>query len=140
MAITGSYVKDLLLQRVSWSPECRKLDYCLWHGLSRLCYHLAVRRMARVLLPLAWAISSWLLYGCTPNGVSIIAFGLGYLTFVIVWMYAAWREYYCLWPGLSHLWYRTAVRRKAHVLLPLAWPVSSFLFLWMYAVWCKKRS
>ena len=68
MAITGSYVKHLLLQRVSWSQNA----------------------------------DNW-----------IIGFGMGYLTFVIVWLYAAWREYYCLWPGLSHLDYCKAVRQMA---------------------------
>ena len=50
-----------------------------------------------------------------PYGASIIAFGLGYLIFVIVAMYVVWREYYCLWPGLRHSCNRIAVRR-------MAWP------------------
>ena len=131
--------------------------YCLWPGLSHLCYRLDVRRMARVLLPLAWAISSLLSYGCTPYGASIIAFDLGYVTFVTVLLYAAWREDYCLWPGLSLFCYPMAVRRVARVLLPLAWAMSPllpsgctlhgasiiafglgyliFVTLWLYAVW-----
>ena len=90
--------------------------YCPWPGLAHLCYRVAVRCMVRVLLPLAWVISSLLPYGHTPYGVSIIAFGLVYLIFVIGWMYAVWREYYCLWPGLSHFCYRMAVHRMARVL------------------------
>ena len=88
---------------------------------------MAVPRKARVLLPLAWATSSLPSYGCTSSGASIIAFGLGYLIFAIIWPYAVWREYYCLWPGLPHLCHRMAVRRMARVLLPLAWVNSSLL-------------
>ena len=84
--------------------------YCLWPGLPHLCNPMAVRRMAQVLLPLASAISSFLSYGCTPYGASMIAFGLGYLIFGIARLYAVRRRYYCLWPGLSHLSYRMAVR------------------------------
>ena len=32
--------------------------YCLWPGLIHLCYHMAVPRMVRVLLPLGWVMSS----------------------------------------------------------------------------------
>ena len=55
----------------------------------------------------------------------MIAFGLGYLIFAIVWLHAIWHEYYCLWPGLIRLCYHVAVRRMARVLLPLAWVTSS---------------
>ena len=86
---------------------------------------MAVRRMARVLLHLAWATSSLPSYGCTSYGASIIAFGLGKFIFVIIWPYAVWRRYSCFWPVLPHLCHRVAVRRMAQVLLPLAWVDSS---------------
>ena len=98
-----------------------------------------VRCMAQVFLPLAWVITSLLLFGSTPYGASIM-----------------WREY-CPWLGLAHLCYRVAVRCMARVLLPLAWVISSllpyghtpygasiaafglvdliFVIGWMYAVW-----
>ena len=103
---------------------------------------MAVRRMAQALLPLAWVNSSLSTYGCMPYGASIIAFGLGYLNFAIVWLYIVRREYYCLWPGFIHrcwceyscLWlgfpqlcHRMAVRCMGRVLLPLAWVDSSLL-------------
>ena len=95
--------------------------YCLWPGLAHLCHHVAVHRLARVFLPLAWVNSSLLSYGHTPYGASIIAFSLGYLMFATVRRYVVWREYYyCLWPGLIHLWVHMAVCRMARVLMPLA--------------------
>ena len=99
--------------------------YCFWPGLPHLCNRMAVRHMARVLLPLAWVISFWGSYGCTWYGASMIAFGVGYLIFAIVALYVVWREYYCLWPGLPHLCNPVAVRRVARVLLPSAWVTSS---------------
>ena len=87
---------------------------------------MAVRCMARVLLPLARVNASVFSYGCTPYGASIIASGLGDLIFV-VWLHVVWREYYCLSPGLPLLCYGMAVRRMERVLLPLAW-VNSPLF------------
>ena len=86
---------------------------------------MAVRRTARVLLHLAWVNSSLLSYGCTLYGVSIIAFGLGYLIFAMVWLYVVRRKYYCLWPGSIHLCYHMAICDMAQVLLPLAWVTSS---------------
>ena len=84
---------------IVWLYVVRREHYCIWPGLTHLCYHMAVRRMARVLLPLpglihlchhmaarrmaqvllplAWATSSFPSYGCTSSGASIIAFGLG---------------------------------------------------------------
>ena len=100
---------------VVWREYC-----CLWPGLTHLCYCMAVRCMARVLLPSSWVNSSLLSYGCTPYGASIHAFSLGYLIFAIVWLYAVWREYYCLWPGLPHLCHRMAARHMVRVLLPVA--------------------
>ena len=50
---------------------------------------------------------------------------LGYLIVVIIWLYVVWRKYYCLWPGLPHLYNRMAARRVARVLLPLTWVTSS---------------
>ena len=102
------------LLRVVWREH-----YCLWPGLPHLCRPVAVRRLARVFLPLAWVNSSLLSYGRTPYGASIIAFGLGYLMFATIWRYVVWREHYCLWP-LIHLCYHMAVRCLARVLLPLA--------------------
>ena len=86
---------------------------------------MAVRRMARVLLPVARANQSLLSYGCTLYGASINAFGLGYFIFAIVWLYVVWRQYYCRWPGLIHLCSRMAVRHMARVVLPLAWVTSA---------------
>ena len=99
-----------------WRKYC-----CLWPGLPHLCHRMAVRSMARALLPLAWLNSSF------PYGASIIAFGLGYLIFAIVWLYVVWREYHCLWPGLTHLCHHMAVRRMTRVLLPLAQVTSCLL-------------
>ena len=76
---------------------------------------MAVGRTARVLLPLARVNASVISYGCTPHGASIVAVGLGYLTFAMVWLHVVWREYCCLWPGLIHLCYHKAVRRLARV-------------------------
>ena len=86
---------------------------------------MGVCRMARALLPLAWVNSSLLIHGCAPYGVSIIAFGVGYLIFAIVWLYVVLREYYCHWPGLIHFCYHMAVRHMARASLPLAWVASS---------------
>ena len=88
---------------------------------------MAVRRMARALLPLTCVNSSLLSRGCTTYGTSSIDFGLGYLNFGIVWLYVVRREYYCLWPELIHLFNQLAVPRMAQVLLPLAWVDSSLL-------------
>ena len=78
---------------IVWLNAAWREYYCLWPGLSHLGYRMAVLRMARILLPLAWAISPFLSSGCTPHGASIIAFGLGYLIFVILWLY---KNYLCL--------------------------------------------
>ena len=43
-------------------------------------------------------------------GTRTVAFGMGHQVFDSAWLCATWREYYCLWPGLSHLCYRMAVR------------------------------
>ena len=99
--------------------------HCLWPGLPQLCDRMAVRRMARVLLPLACVNSSLLSYGCTSYGASMIFFGLGNLIFAIVWLYIIWRKYYCIWPALTHLCYHMAVRHMARALLPLVWVTSS---------------
>ena len=109
---------------VTWLHAVWREHHSLWPGLPHLCHRMAVRRMAQVLLPLASAISSFLSYGCTPYGASIIAFGLGYLIFTVVWLYVVCREYYCLWPRLTHLRYHMAIRHMARVLLPLAWVTS----------------
>ena len=50
---------------------------------------------------------------------------MGYLIFVVIWLYVVWREYYCLWPGLPHLCHRMAEGYMARALLPLAWITSS---------------
>ena len=133
--------------------------YCLWPRLIHRCRHMAVRRMAWVLLPLAWLTSFLPSYGCTSYGASIVAFALGYFIFVIIWLYAIWREYYCLWPGLPQLYHRMAVRCTVRVLLPLAWVDSSWssygcisygasmiafgvdylilAIVWLYVVWLE---
>ena len=43
---------------------------------TSFCHRMAVCRLAHVLLPLAWVNSSLLSYGRTPYDASIIAFGL----------------------------------------------------------------
>ena len=86
---------------------------------------MAVRRMARVLLPLVWVNSSSLSHGNTPYGASIIAFGLNYIIFAISLLHVVWREHYRRWPGSVHLYDLMAVRRVARVLLPLARVTSS---------------
>ena len=48
-------------------------------------------------------------------GASIIAFGLGYPMFAIVSLYVIWREYHCLWPGLYPFRDPMAVRGMAPV-------------------------
>ena len=102
-------------------------DYgCLWPMLPHLFHRMALRRTARALLRLAWVSSSLIvIIWLYPYGESIIAFGLGYLIFAIVWLYVIWREHYCFWPGLIHLCYHVAVPHMARVLLPLAWATSS---------------
>ena len=87
---------------------------------------MAVRRLVRVLLLLAWVTPSLQSYGCTSYGASMIACGLGYILFGILWLYVVWRQYDCLWRGLPDLCNRSAVRRMARVLLPLAWVTSSW--------------
>ena len=105
-------------------PVWRKY-YCPWPGLPHLCHCMAVLGMVPALLPLAWLNSSLLSCGCARYGASIIAFGLRYLMFAIVLLYVVWRAYYYLWPGLIHLCFHMAIRRMAPLLLPLAWATSS---------------
>ena len=88
---------------IVWVYAVWREHSCLLPGLPRLCHHMAVCRMARVLLPLAWVTSSLPSYSCMSYGASIIAVGLGYLIFAIVWLNVMWREHYCLWPGSHHL-------------------------------------
>ena len=57
-------------------------------------HRMVLRRMARAISLLAWVNSSLLSDGCTPYAASTIAFGLGYLSFAIVWLYVVRREYY----------------------------------------------
>ena len=66
-----------LIFDIAWLYVVWREYFCLWPGLIHLCYHIVVGHMARVLLNLAWVNSSFLLYGRTPYGASIIAFGLG---------------------------------------------------------------
>ena len=119
-----------------WPYAVWRMCYCLLPGLPHLCHRMDVRRMARVLLPLAWFDSSLLSYGCTLYGVSIIAFGLGHLIFAIVCLYVVGREYYCLWPGLIHfviIW-AYAVWREHYCL----WPgLPHLCHPWLYVVWCE---
>ena len=104
---------------ITWLYAVRREYDCLWFMLSHLCCRMAVRCMARVSLRLAFVFSALLSHCCTPcvasivghgpgchifaivrcppHGTSIVAFGLGYLSFVIVWLYDVGREYYCLW-------------------------------------------
>ena len=96
--------------------------------------------MARVSLPLARVSSSLLSYGYTLYGASIIAFGLGHLIFVIVWPYAAWREYYMarviIFLGQGQLIFVIvrlyAVWREYYCL----WrSYHIFVIVWLYAIW-----
>ena len=96
-----------------------------WVNSSLLSYGWAP--YAGVLLPLAWVTSSLASYGCTPYGAIMIAFGLCYHIFAIVWLHVVWRKHCCLWPGLPHFCHCMAVRRMARALLPLAWLNSSLL-------------
>ena len=48
---------------------------------------MAVRHMARLWLPLAYVTTYLPSYGLMSYNGSIIAFGLGYLIFVIIWQY-----------------------------------------------------
>ena len=134
-----------LIFAIVWLHAIWHEYYCLWPGLIRLCYHVAVRRMARVLLPLAWGTSSlpsmaicrmarvllhlaWvnsplLSDGCMLYGASMLSFGLGYLVFAIALLHVVWHEYHCLWPGLLQLRFCMAVRRTARVSLPLDWVI-----------------
>ena len=75
---------------IIWLYAVWREYHCLWPGVSQLCHCMAVRRTARVLLPLAWINSPLLSYGCTSYGASIIALGLGYLIYAIVWLYVVW--------------------------------------------------
>ena len=77
---------------VTWLHAVWREHHSLWPGLPHLCHRMAVRRMARVLVSLAWLYSSLLSYDCAPYGASIIAFGLGHLSFAIAWLYVVWRE------------------------------------------------
>ena len=52
-----------LIVAIVWLYVVWREYYCLWPGLLHLCYHMAVRRMARVLLPLARVTSTFLLCG-----------------------------------------------------------------------------
>ena len=45
---------DYLMFATVWRYVVWREHYCFWPGLIRLCYHMAGRRMARVLLHLAW--------------------------------------------------------------------------------------
>ena len=94
-------------------------DYdCLWPMLPHFCHHMALRRLAQALLPLAWDNSFLLSCGCTRMARVLVSLAWVYLIFAIVWLYVRWREHYCLWPGLIHLCDHMAVPRKARVLLP----------------------
>ena len=74
---------------------------------------MVVRRMAQVLLPMAWAktliIINMYTASCTSYGVSIIAFGAGQRKPEIIMLYCArpeqlyplWLEYNCLWRRLE---------------------------------------
>ena len=90
---------------------------------------MAVRRTVRVLLPLAWVNSSLLSYGRMPYGTTIIAFGLGYVIFAIVWLYVVRREYYCFWLGLTHLCCYGAS------IIAFGSGYLMFATVWQYAVW-----
>ena len=57
---------------IVWLHDVWRKYYCLWHGSSHPCYRMDVRRMARVLLPVAPDVSSLFEYGSTMFRVSII--------------------------------------------------------------------
>ena len=118
----GYLIFAIVWLRIVWHEYC-----CLWLGLIHFCYHVAVRCMARVSLPLAWVTSTLRSYGRTPYGASIIALGMCQLIFVIIWLYLVWRKYDFLWPGLPHFCHRMAVHHMARVLLHMACVDSSLL-------------
>ena len=62
----GSVIFAVVWLYIVW-PEY----HCLWPGSIHLCYHMAVCRLARVLLPLAWVTSYLLLHGCTSYGFCV---------------------------------------------------------------------
>ena len=113
--VQGQFIFAIVWLNVIWRDH-----YCNWPGLPHICHRMVVRRMPEIFLPLAWVTSSLPGCCCRPCGASIIAFVLGHLIFASVWVYVAWREQYCLWPGLTHFCHHTAIRRMARVLLPLA--------------------
>ena len=98
---------------IIWLSASWREYFCVWPGLPQLCHRTAVRCTVRVLSPLAWVNSSWFSYGRTSYAASMVAFGLGYLIFAIIWLCVVWFEYYCLWPGLVYLCFHVAVRRIA---------------------------
>ena len=124
-----------LIFAIVWLYVVWREYHYLWPGLIHLCYHMAVRHMVRVFLPLAWVTSCLPPYGGTPYGTSIIAFGLGYLIFRIVWLlYVLWRDYQCLWPGLVHLWLYGCTLYGASI---IAFGLGHLIcaIVWLYAVW-----
>ena len=57
------------------------------------------------------------------------------LIFGIIWLYAIWRDYDCLWPMLPHFCHRMALCCVAQALLPLARVNSSLLSYMAVPVW-----
>ena len=88
--VQGEVIFDIIRLYAVWHEHS-----CLWPRLPHLCHCMVVCRMARVSLYVAWVNSSLLSHSNTPYGVSIIAFGLGYLIFAILWLYVVWRKHCC---------------------------------------------
>ena len=65
----------------------------------------------------------------------MIAFGLGHLIFVIVWLHIVWHEYCCLWSGLPRLCDCMAVRRVAPSVIVFGLDYPIFVIVCMHGVW-----
>ena len=107
-----------------------------WVNSSLLSYGLAP--YAGVLLPLAWVTSSLASYGCTPYGAIMIAFGLCYHIFAIVWLYVVWRKHCCLWPGLTHLCYHIWLYPYGANIIAIGLGYLIFAIVWLYVVWRER--
>ena len=87
------------------------------------------------ILPLAWVTSSLALYGCTPYVAIMIAFGLCYHIFAIVWLYIVQREHCCLWLGLTHLCYHIWLYPYGASIIAFGLGYLIFAIVWLYVVW-----
>ena len=89
--------------------------------------------MARVSLYVAWVNSSLLSHSNTPYGVSIIAFGLGYLIFAMVWLYVVWRDYIAF--GLGQFTFVIIWLLSGASIIAFGLGYLIFAIVWLYVVW-----